>query len=111
MHMFTQDIFLKKMMTSLDCLMPDEDKHIPLQHVMVLFGVAIHKDISLVELSARLGITTSSTSRALAKLEKEYRWVKKIPDPEEYRKKLCRLTPKGLDVVKEVHHSFETTLQ
>jgi len=86
----------------------------PSQQLAVLFDIAAHPETSIGDCAKRLGMTTSSTSRAVAALanwswtKKEgYGLVEKVEDMYESRRKLVRLTQQGNRLVNKMQEKFE----
>jgi DNA-binding MarR family transcriptional regulator len=87
----------------------------PMQQLLVLLDVAANPDSSVGETSERLGMTNSSTSRAVAALSK-FSWTKKsgygliskTEDLMESRRKNLNLTDEGIEIVSAMYASFSS---
>ena len=78
------------------------DPEMQLQTVLTFIHVAIFPGLTMKELSSRVGVAQSSTSRNVASLSKQKKFDKAghalviaEEDPRERRRKLVRLTPRG----------------
>lgn len=85
------------------------DPEMPMQMAAVFLLVAINPDLTLKNISERLGIAQASASRNVAALSDWHRnkkpghgLIEARPDPFEMRRKILRLTPKGKRVLDSV---------
>lgn len=85
----------------------------PMQQLLVLLDIAANPGTSVGEVQQRLGMTSSSTSRAVAALSK-FSWTKKsgygliykTEDMMEARRKNLNLTEEGKEIVSAMYESF-----
>lgn len=80
----------------------NENPEIPAQQIAVFLIVAMNEGCSLADITERLGMASSTTSRSVDALSKLHRLgkpgldlVEKRIDPMDRRKKTHHLTPKG----------------
>ncbi len=84
------------------------DTEFPLQYAVCLCEIAMHEGISLTQLSLRVGIPLSTTSRIVGALSKfrqkgkPYGLVNVIISPQERRRKELYLTSKGKNIIKNI---------
>lgn len=90
------------------------DDDIPLQTVTMFLLIAEHEGLSLIELTQRLGMASSSASRNVAALSKVHRLRKpgldlvvSKEDPRDRRRKTHHLTPKGRRVAQQMLDALE----
>jgi len=88
----------------------------PSQQLTVLMDVAANPDTPIGEIAKRLGMTTTSASRAVAALA-DWSWTKKagyglvekVEDKFESRRKQVRLTQDGRRLVNLMQEKFENS--
>lgn len=89
------------------------DSDLPPQYIETFLLVALHEPITQTDLAARIGVSQSSTSRAVGVLgsygrrvgDKQYpglQLVMSMEDPTERRRKIVRLAPRGHALAKEL---------
>lgn len=90
------------------------DSDMPLQTAATFLSVANEEGITMKSLGERLGISQSSCSRNVAALSKHHRLNKPghdlvyaTEDPEERRRKIVKLTPKGKRVAETLLEILE----
>ena len=105
--------FSVRMRDALGVIKQEVGNDIPLQHLAVLFDVAANPDTSIGEVGKRLGMPSSSISRAVAALSR-WSWTKKEgygllqkeEDLFESRRKVLRLTQEGVKLIKVMNQQF-----
>jgi DNA-binding MarR family transcriptional regulator len=107
--------FAIRMRNALGVIREDLGADFPSQHLAVLYDIAANPDTSIGEVGNRLGMPSSSISRAVAALSK-WSWTKKqghglvekIEDIYESRRKLLRLSQQGAMLVNRMREAFES---
>jgi DNA-binding MarR family transcriptional regulator len=77
-------------------------------HGCVFGFIDIERGSRLTDLAERSGLTKQAVGEAVAELERKG-YLQRVPDPEDGRAKIIRLTERGQEACVTGHHLFEET--